>query len=69
MLIFRLGFQILRGIESIHDVGFLHRQLLINDRGYHDRDCDDEDHDHYDHNGHDDDCGDPLNDYCDDYNN
>ena len=29
MLIGRLGFQILRGIESIHDVGFLHRQLFI----------------------------------------
>ena len=29
LLIDRLGFQILRGIESIHDVGFLHRQLFI----------------------------------------
>ena len=29
LLIGRLGFQILRGIESIHDVGFLHRQLII----------------------------------------
>ena len=28
-LILRLGFQILRGIESIHDVGFLHRQSII----------------------------------------
>ena len=25
----RLGYQILKGIEAIHDVGFLHRQALI----------------------------------------
>ena len=28
ILFARLGFQILRGIESIHDVGFLHRQSI-----------------------------------------
>ena len=28
ILFVRLGFQILRGIESIHDVGFLHRQSI-----------------------------------------